>query len=238
MSRLYCGTSGWIYQHWRGVFYPEGLGQAKWLQYYAGRFDTVEINNSFYRLPEKSTFGRWRDESPPGFTFSVKASRFLTHMKKLKDPEDPLRRVLENSEGLGPKRGPILYQLPPNWHANLDRLERFLAILPAGVRHVFEFRDDTWQREDVWSLLERYSAGYCIMDSPGLPLHIRSTADFSYIRMHYGLDNGDYGRRQLIWWSNTVKKLLEHGDVYIYFNNDQSGCAVKDALALIHLVRD
>jgi len=236
MSRLYCGTSGWIYSDWRGLFYPNELPQSKWLSYYSQRFDTVEINNSFYRLPEKCTFEKWRDESPLDFTFAVKASRFLTHMKKLKDPQEPLGRILANSDGLASKRGPILYQLPPYWHLNLTRLEEFLNILPVGARHVFEFRDDTWQCEAVWSLLQRFRVGYCIMDSPGLPQHVRVTADFSYIRMHSGSNRGDYSHRQLLWWSDRVIELLQHGDVYIYFNNDLHGYAVNNALELKRLV--
>lgn len=237
MSRLYCGTSGWIYPHWRSRFYPDNIPQSQWLRYYSEHFDTVEINNSFYRLPEKSTFERWRSESSDGFTFAVKASRFLTHMKKLKDPEEPLERVLEHSTGLGDKRGPILYQLPPYWHVNIDRLEVFLTILPKDTRHVFEFRDETWQCDDVWSLLKRYSAAYCIMDAPGLPLHIKTTTDFSYIRMHYGLEDGNYPEKQLMEWGRVVEDLLDIGDVYIYFNNDQYAYAVSNALSLKQILK-
>ncbi|MCL5104802.1 MAG: DUF72 domain-containing protein [Armatimonadetes bacterium] len=238
MPRLYCGTSGWNYDDWRKRFYPADVSPANWLRYYSMHFDTVEINYSFYRLPERGTFERWRDEASEGFTFAVKASRYLTHMKKLKDPEDPLNKVLTHSAGLGEKRGPILYQLPPYWHADLIRLESFLKLLPGDVRHVFEFRDDTWHNEQVWSTLARYSAGYCIMDAPGLPLHIKTTSDFSYIRMHSGGEatKGNYTDGHLSNCARQIETLLERGDVYIYFNNDQCAFAVNNALTLKKMV--
>lgn len=234
MHRLYCGTSGWNYNHWKLRFYPKGLAQSKWLSYYSQYFDTVEINNSFYRLPDTSTFERWQDESPEDFTFAVKASRYLTHMKKLKDPEEPLENVLSHSAGLGAKRGPILYQLPPYWGIDLDRLRSFLKMLPGDLRHVFEFRDGSWQCDEVWSLLAQYSAAYCIMDSPGLPLHLKTTSNFSYIRMHSGGDDtaSNYTDEHLSIWAERIEELLSVGDVYIYFNNDYNGYAVYNALAL------
>ena len=238
MSRLYCGTSGWNYPHWRILFYPKGVPQSKWLSYYSERFDTVEINNSFYRLPAEETFRAWHDESSDGFTFAVKASRYLTHMKKLKDPEDPLDNVLSHSAALGEKRGPILYQLPPYWHVNLERLESFLKLLPTELRHVLEFRDDSWHCEEVWSLLLKYCAGYCIMDAPGLPLHLKMTSDFSYIRMHSGgvETAGNYTDEHLDIWAHRVEDLLRQGDVYVYFNNDYRGYAVRNALKLKELI--
>ena len=233
MSRLYCGACGWNYSDWRPRFYPKKLAQSKWLGYYCRHFDTVEINNSFYRLPEKHTFESWKDQSPEGFIFAVKASRYLTHIKKLKDPEEPLDRLLSHSSGLGEKHGPILYQLPPRWRADLDRLQHFLKLLPKDMRHVFEFRDDSWQSEEVWSALSRYSAAYCIMDHPDLPLHIRTTTGFSYIRMHYGDSiRGNYSDEQLSVWAHRIEELLKCGDVYVYFNNDQRAFAVKNAVAL------
>lgn len=237
MARLYCGACGWNYPHWKLRFYPAGVPQRKWLDYYSQRFDTVEINNSFYRLPEKSTFERWRGESPEDFIFAVKASRYLTHVKKLKEPEEPLQRILTHSEGLREKRGPLLYQFPPNWGIDLERLESFLRLLPGDVRHVFEFRNDSWQNETVWSLLGRYSAAYCIMDSPGLPLHLRTTAAFSYIRMHGSAEpGGNYTDDLLAAWARRIGDLLALGDVYIYFNNDYDGHAVWNALTLRRMV--
>lgn len=230
-GKFYCGTSGWNYKHWREVFYPKGLPQSKWLAFYAEHFDTVEINNSFYHLPAKEVFQAWHDQSPQDFTFAVKASRYLTHMKKLKDPEEPLERILGNSSALGEKHGPVLYQLPPGWHVNLERLEGFLAQLPGNLRHVFEFRDDSWQTDAVFDLLRRYKAGYCIMSAPDLPMKPIMTADFAYIRMHSGggAAEGNYTDDSLRWWADQIRRFLAQGDVYIYFNNDYKGFAIRNA---------
>ncbi len=238
MPNLYCGTSGWNYKHWREVFYPKGLAQDKWLAYYSGEFDTVEINNSFYRLPERLTFQKWREATPEGFLFAVKASRYLTHIKKLQDPEEPLSNILSHSEGLGEKRGPILYQFPPGWARDLERLEAFLKLLPTEVRHVFEFRNSTWQCEEVWSLLARYGCAYCVMDSPGLPLHLVTTTGFSYIRMHSGGEDtgSNYTQEHLAVWAERVTQMLAKGDVFIYFNNDWHGYAVGNARDLKRMV--
>ena len=238
MARLYCGACGWNYRHWKGVFYPEELRAPQWLAHYATAFDTVEINFSFYRLPERKTFERWRRETPDGFVFAVKASRYLTHIKKLSEPEEPLSRILTNSEGLAEKRGPILFQFPPNWRIDLERLEAFLRLLPPDVRAAFEFRNDTWHREELWSLLARRGAAYCMMDSPGLPLHAKTTAPFSYIRMHDGGEatHGKYTKKALSVWAKRIEEMLATGDVYIYFNNDFHGYAVKNALDLRWMV--
>jgi len=238
MARLWCGTSGYSYQHWRSVFYPADLPQGRWLEYYAQHFDTVELNNPFYRLPERSAFENWRRRTPDGFIFAVKASRYLTHVKRLADPEEPLERILSHSEGLGEKRGPILYQFPPGWEKDLERLEAFLKLLPQNLRHVFEFRNDTWQCDEVWRLLERYSAAYCIMSSPGLPVHLKITADFSYIRMHSGGEEtaGNYTDEHLETWAGLIDELLDKGDVYVYFNNDYRGYAVGNAMTLRRMV--
>jgi uncharacterized protein YecE (DUF72 family) len=237
MARFYCGTCGWNYPHWKSTFYA-GVKQKDWLAYYSTRFDSVEINNSFYRLPESATFAKWRDSTPEGFVFAVKASRYLTHVKKLSEPHEPLRRLLDRSERLGDKRGPILYQFPPNWSIDLARLEAFLALLPSGVRHVFEFRNETWQVDAVWSVLERYGAAYCVMDSPGLPLQVRVTANFSYVRMHSGGErtSGRYTNKALATWAARLEQMLGRGDVYVYFNNDIHAYAVHNALTLRKMV--
>ncbi|MEN6521685.1 MAG: DUF72 domain-containing protein [Armatimonadota bacterium] len=234
-GRIYCGTSGWNYKHWKGIYYPEALPQSRWLRYYGSDFDTVEINNSFYRLPERQTFQVWYDQAPSGFTFAVKASRYLTHMKKLTEPAEPLERMLSRSSALAEKHGPILYQLPPGWRANQERLESFLEVLPANMRHVFEFRDSSWQSEQVFDLLRRYKMGYCIMSAPDLPCHIISTADYSYIRMHSGgyETEGWYTDDRLDWWSGHIHRLLDNGDVYVYFNNDYKGFAIENAKSLL-----
>jgi uncharacterized protein YecE (DUF72 family) len=170
--------------------------------------------------------------------FAVKASRYLTHIKRLKEPEEPLERLLTHSAGLGPKRGPILYQFPPNWHMNLERLEAFLKILPGDVRHVFEFRDETWHNDEVWSMLSHYHVAYCIMDGPGFPQHIKATTDFAYIRMHSGGEttHGNYTLGHLTSCARHVEDFLSCADVYIYFNNDYNAYAVDNALSIKKLL--
>lgn len=231
---LFCGTSGWNYSHWRGVFYPDGLAQSKWLGYYSTHFDTVEVNNSFYRLPEKKTFEGWRAQTPDGFTFAIKASRYLTHIKRLREPEEPLQRLLDRASGLETKLGVVLYQFPPHWRVDLDRLRGFLEILPQNPRSAFEFRDESWQCEAVWAMLEEHEVAYCIMDSPGLPLHLRTTCGYSYIRMHSGGEgtDGNYTDDHLRAWADRIGPMLVRGDVYVYFNNDFRGYAVRNAIRL------
>jgi len=238
MSRLYCGTSGWNYNHWKDRFYPIGLPQSKWLDYYTHHFNTVEINNSFYHLPEKSTFEKWRELTPESFIFAVKASRYLTHIKRLKDPEEPLERLIDHSSGLCDKLGPILYQFSPQWPINIERLEAFLKILPTNIRHVFEFRNSSWHVEEVWSLLNKYAVAYCIMDGPGFPQHMKTTGGFTYIRMHSGgeLTAGNYTSGHLNVCSRQIEFLLTMGDVYIYFNNDYNAYAIQNALAIRKMV--
>ncbi len=165
--RLRVGCSGRQYRHWRGVFYPADLAQARWFEFYARAFDTVEINNSFYRLPGASTFRRWHERAPRGFLFAVKASRYLTHMKKLKDPEPPLELFFSRARELGPALGPVLYQLPPRWPVNVDRLKVFLAALPPGVAHVIEFRNASWYTPEVFWLLGSFQVALCLHDMPG-----------------------------------------------------------------------
>lgn len=231
--QLHVGTSGWNYPHWREHFYPRGLPERDWLGYYARRFDTVEINYSFYRWPERESFEKWSRETPEGFVFAVKASRYLTHRKKLKDPEEPLARVIDHARGLGAKLGPILYQLPPHWKANLDRLREFLALLPTDIRHAMEFRDPSWQTEEVYRLLEEHSVAYCIMSAPALPRVMRVTAPFAYIRMHHGGGpDGGYDDHQLEWWAEQLSPMLPTTDIYVYFNNDLQAHAVTNALSL------
>ena len=237
-GKAFIGTSGWNYDHWSGVFYPKGLASTEWLKYYDKYFSTVELNYSFYRLPDRENFEEWRSETSGGFTFAVKASRYLTHRKKLKDPEEPLSRIIGNARGLGEKLGPILYQLPPRWKVNIDRLREFLALLPTDVRHVMEFRDESWLVDEVFDLLREHSVGLCIMSAPGLPRIMKVTAPFVYIRMHSGGEDteGNYEEPQLEWWAEQVTNFLKDIDVYVYFNNDYKGFAVKNALRLKELV--
>ena len=238
--KSYIGTSGWNYEHWKGIFYPDRLPSSDWLGFYSSRFDTVEINYSFYRLPDRAVFEKWSAETPPDFIFAVKASRYLTHRKKLKDAKEPLERLFHSAEGLGSKLGPILYQLPPRWNVNADRLREFLSLLPSDFRHVMEFRDPSWLNEEVFDLLRRHSVGCCIMSAPDLPRIMQVTAPFAYIRMHSGGcdTEGNYEEPQLEWWADQVKEYLRDTDVYVYFNNDFKGFAVRNASRLIELVSD
>jgi len=229
------GCSGWQYKHWRGDFYPNDLPQSQWFEYYAARFDTVEINNTFYRLPETSTFARWAQRAPMRFLFAVKASRFLTHMKKLKDPEEPIARLFERMQPLGRHLGPVLYQLPPGWKLDRDRLEHFLQALPPGGRHVLEFRDPSWYADDVAVLLERYGVARCLHDMKGSATGQERVGPFVYVRFHgaSGTYSGAYPADRLRRWSEWLNDERRAGhDVYAYFNNDVGGHAPRDAVTL------
>lgn len=236
------GCSGWEYTHWRGGFYPLELPRAAWFQHYARIFDTVEINNTFYRLPEKDTFARWASQAPPGFVCAVKASRFLTHMKKLKDPEQPLTLLFDRMEPLGRHLGPVLYQLPSGWKLNRDRLEQFLQVLPLAVRHAVEFRDSTWYTDDVYAALDRYRVSLCLHDMPGSATGRRRVGPCVYVRFHgageakYG---GAYSDHRLREWAEWLNEQRASGaDVYAYFNNDVGGHAPRDAATLRGFLAD
>jgi len=228
------GTSGWVYNHWRGVLYPAELPPRDWFAAYAAAFDTVEINNSFYRLPSAATFAAWRDQAPAGFLYAVKASRFLTHMKKLKDPEEPLRRFFERAAHLGQTLGPVLYQLPPHWQLNLERFAHFLAALPPGYQHVVEFRDASWLVEEVFQLMEQHQVAHCLHDMYPLKVPLRLTAPTVYVRFHGdAAHSGDYPRAALEQWADQIAAWRGEGrDVYAYFNNDIGGYAVHNARTL------
>ena len=233
--QLRVGCSGWQYKHWRGDFYPAELPQARWFAHYALTFDTVEINNSFYRLPEAETFGKWRDQAPPHFLYSVKASRFLTHMKKLKDPEDPLARFFENATHLGRHLGPVLYQLPPRFPINLDRLAAFLQALPRKRRHTVEFRDPSWYDQRVYDLLSKYKVSLCLHDMEGSETVRVAVGPFVYVRFHHGTTRygGRYSDERLDDWADWLAARYEQGvDVFAYFNNDTGGHAPRDAVRL------
>ena len=237
-ARCFVGTSGWHYDHWRDRFYPVGLPKSKWLDFYAQQFKTVELNNSFYRLPSEKAFAAWHDSSPAQFRFAVKVSRFITHIKKLRNVEKASETFLERARGLGPKLGPLLYQLPPNMKRNDAVLESFLSILPPGLRHVFEFRNESWLDEGVFDILRRHHAGLCIMDLPGFTSPVAATADFAYIRFHGSqwLYGSCYTDEELRMWAERIAGLGA-GEVYIYFNNDAEGFAVRNALSLAQLLK-
>jgi uncharacterized protein YecE (DUF72 family) len=233
------GCSGWQYKHWRGDFYPPDLPAANWFEYYAARFDTVEINNTFYRLPESATFARWAERAPPRFLFAVKASRYLTHMKKLKDPGEPIARLFDRMRPLGRQLGPVLYQLPPGWKLDRERLEQFLQALPAGVRHVLEFRDPSWYADDVSAMLDRYAVARCLHDMKGSATGQERVGPFAYVRFHgaAGTYSGGYPARRLEHWGEWLRTQLSTGvEVYAYFNNDVGGHAPCDAVTLRQIV--
>jgi uncharacterized protein YecE (DUF72 family) len=234
-GRARVGCSGWQYRHWRGNFYPDDLPQKRWLEHYASVFDTVEINNSFYRLPEAATFADWASRAPARFLFAVKASRFLTHMKKLRDPEEPVERFFSRARRLGRHLGPVLYQLPPHFKQDPERLEAFLRILPRNIRHVLEVRDPSWYSEAIYALLERYRVALCIHDMPHSATGRLQIGPFVYIRFHgaSGRYNGSYPDDRMEDWAAWIHERLSAGtDVYAYFNNDVGGHAPRNALTL------
>jgi uncharacterized protein YecE (DUF72 family) len=230
-GKVRVGCSGWVYNHWREVFYPKGLPQRVWLEFYAEHFDTVEINNSFYRLPKPETFEGWRKRSPEGFAFAVKGSRFITHIKRLKDPGESLGRFFDSVDKLGSRAGPILWQLSPTFHRDDERLVHFLEALPRKHLHAFEFRHKSWLTPEVYALLGAHHAALCIPDRPDLPQHIQRTADWSYIRLHSSKhDDGDYSQAELDAWAKRIREFADAGcDVWVYFDNDQHGFAVRNA---------
>jgi uncharacterized protein YecE (DUF72 family) len=239
-QQIRIGCSGWVYKHWRGVLYEEGLAQTRWFERYATEFDTVEINNSFYRLPKPETFDKWRKQAPPGFCYAVKANRYLTQAKKLKDCEEPLERMMRAVEHLGDRLGPMLYQLPPSLRINLERLENFLRILPRDVTSVFEFRNTDWYRPETYALLDRYGASLCIHDMPGAASERICVGSIAYVRFHGGEGKywGRYSDERLLSWTDWVVETAKSGQsVWCYFNNDIHGHAIDDARTLKSMVR-
>jgi len=232
---IHIGTSGWNYKHWKGSFYPEDLSSGQWLDFYAKQLHTVEINNTFYRLPEKKILAKWRDTVSPQFIFAVKVSRYITHMKKLKDPEQGLENFLPRINVLGDKLGPILFQLPPHWHFNLERLKSFLQALPREFRYTFEFRDSTWWRKEVYDTLKKHGAAFCIFELAEQLSPKQVTADFVYVRLH-GPENayqGKYDSQELAGWAGAFSSWEKQGkQIYCYFDNDEKGYAAQNALTL------
>lgn len=234
------GCSGWIYKHWRGLFYPQHLPVKRWFDHYADEFDTVEINNSFYRLPKPQTFDAWRERAPPGFRYAVKANRFLTQAKKLKDCAEPLERMMTSFRHLGEKLGPILYQLPPRFRVNPERLRSFLELVPKDVVNVFEFRDKSWHVDEVFTLLESHGASFCAHDMPAAQSPRTAVGPIAYVRFHGGLGQywGRYTDEALLEWSDWIVGQARAGrPVWAYFNNDAEANAVHDAQTLRAMVR-
>jgi uncharacterized protein YecE (DUF72 family) len=238
-GRLWLGTSGYVYRHWRrGVFYPVGLKTREELAFYASRFSTVELNNPFYRLPTAEMFQRWRETSPDNFQFAVKASRFITHIKRLRDVAGEIELFMERAVELGPKLGPVLFQLPPNQQLDLARLNAFLPLLSPGQQWVLEFRHASWHTADTYRLLADHDVALCIPVGGGLHPDRITTAAFTYIRMHRGQEpGGGFTPEELKRWAAQIRSLRNAGkEVYIYFNNDWEGLAIRDAVSLEQLL--
>lgn len=230
---IYLGTSGWNYKHWRETFYPRGLPQSRWLEFYAERFQTVELNNSFYRLPRPEQFASWRERSPRDFMFTVKMSRFLTHIRRLREPQEPVERFMTAVRPLGKKLGPVLMQFPPTMPADLGALEETLSLFPDDVKIVCEFRHDSWFTDECRELLEKFGTAWCLADRLSKPITpVWKTTDWAFLRMHEGRANPHpcYGRTVLQTW---VERLAEgwgtDAEIWVYFNNDPRACALRDA---------
>jgi uncharacterized protein YecE (DUF72 family) len=235
-GNIHNGTSGWYYDHWKGPFYPEDLSKDALLAYYAESFGTVEINNSFYQLPKKETLSQWRNSVPEGFIFSFKANRYITHMKKLKDPVTSLSRMLDAVRSLDGKLGPILFQLPPTWRFDPERFYDFLEALPGEYRYAFELRDPSWLDPRAYEALTEIGAAFCIYEFAGQVSPKEITADFVYIRLHgpAGVPyKGQYSTKTLSGWAGDISTWVGQGrEVFCYFDNDEAGYAVQDALRL------
>lgn len=234
---VWIGTSGWQYDDWRGRVYPDGVPQRAWLEEYAVRFRTVEVNNAFYRLPERSTFERWRDQTPDGFRMAVKVSRYLTHVKRLREPEEPVARLLDRARGLGDRLGPYLLQLPPNLKAEPERLDACLSAFPDDVRVAVEPRHESWWTDEVEAVLAAHDAALCWADRRGRPVTpLWRTAGWGYVRLHEGTaqPRPSYGRRALTTWWERIRAAWPAGsDVWVFFNNDHGGAAVRNAETLL-----
>lgn len=238
-GRAFVGTSGWQYRDWRGRFYPDGMSTARWLEHYAGHFRTVEVNNSFYRLPRRETVERWAATVPQGFLLTMKASRYLTHIRRLRDPENPLARMLEVFEGAGSKLGPVLFQLPPNLEADVPRLETLVQAIPARIRAAFEFRHPSWSTQEVFEVLDRSGLALVHADRPGTRVEpIPTVGGWAYLRFHQGgRKRPGYERRKLKAYADRVAEC-GNTQVFAYFNNDTDGAAVRDAQTFMELLED
>jgi uncharacterized protein YecE (DUF72 family) len=229
---LFIGTSGWQYRDWRYSFYPRGVAQARWLEHYAERFTTVELNNSFYRLPPPETFAKWRERTPADFVFAVKMSRYLTHIKRLRDAAEPVERFFVSACELGPKLGPVLVQLPPTMAVDIDALARCLDLFPTDVRTVVEPRHDSWWTDDLCSMLQERNVALCLADSPRRRTPVWRTADWGFVRFHEGTASPRpcYGRGALGTWARSLADLWSRDeDVFAFFNNDPLACALDNA---------
>jgi uncharacterized protein YecE (DUF72 family) len=236
---VWIGTSGWQYRDWRGPFYPPGLPLDRWLEWYAARFATVESNNAFYRLPERRTFEAWAERTPDDFVMAVKVSRYLTHIKRLRAPAEPVARFAGRVRGLGPKLGPVLLQLPPQLRCDRDRLAATLDRFPSEFRVAVEFRHESWFRDEIRQLLVDRGAALCLADRRGVLGETWRTADWTYLRFHEGRarPRPSYGRAALAAWARRLAASWSPAeDCFVYFNNDHGAAAPRDAARFAHLV--
>jgi uncharacterized protein YecE (DUF72 family) len=234
-TKYYVGCSGWHYEHWRGLYYPGKLPKSEWLPFYARQFGTVELNNSFYRLPSEKAFTSWRETTPDGFVFAVKVSRFITHIKRLRNLDSAVETFLSRAALLRQKLGPLLYQLPPNMKRNDELLRNFLSSLSPKYRHVIEFRHESWIDDNVFEILRGHNIGLCVFDMPDFSCPLVATADFAYVRFHgrEGLYSSCYSDEELSQWAGRISGLGRNvKTTYIYFNNDAAAFAVKNAVTL------
>jgi uncharacterized protein YecE (DUF72 family) len=240
---LHIGTSGWQYADWRGVLYPDGVPQRAWLGRYADEFVTVEVNNAFYRLPERSVFERWSEQTPAGFVVAVKASRYLTHIRRLREPDEPVSRLVDRAAGLGRRLGPFLLQLPPNLRAAPDALDACLRAFPSRARVTVEARHESWWSDEVRAVLDRRGAALCWADRRGRPVAPTwRTAGWGYVRLHEGAASPrpSYGRAALATWLDRIDDAwpsARRADVFVFFNNDHGGAAVRNARTLVRMAR-
>lgn len=239
-GRAHVGCSGWQYRDWRGRFYPPRLAMGKWLEAYAEGFATVESNAAFYHLPTRATFEAWAERTPPDFRMTVKVSRYLTHVRRLRDPDEPIERFLDRIAGLGQKLGPVLLQLPPQLRCDAERLDRVLALVPAEVRVAVEFRHPTWFVDEIRALLTQRGAALCLADRRRPLTPLWRTASWTYLRFHEGraAPSPCYGRTSLVSWADRLRDGWgANAEAWVYFNNDPRGCAPRDAARFAGIAR-
>jgi uncharacterized protein YecE (DUF72 family) len=240
MAQIRIGTSGWHYRHWIGRYYPSDIKPGAMLEHYLRDFDTVELNNTFYHLPTEAAFDAWKKSVPSNFVFAVKGSRFITHMIKLKDPDRGIWNFIPRAKRLGRKLGPILWQLPPKWNVNVERLDEFLTKLPRGIKYAFEFRNATWLIDPVYEVLRKHNAAFCIYELAGFQSPMEITASWTYVRLHGPTQRkyqGSYTDAQLEQCAERIEDWSRSLDaIYVYFDNDDSAYAVNNALTLKRLV--
>lgn len=240
-GQIHIGTAGWSYDHWQGRFYPDGLARRDWLGYYAGQFRSVEINSSFYHLPAAATLQHWHDATPDDFVFTAKASRYITHLKKLNQPRQILPPLLERLAVLEEKLGALLFQLPPHWHFNAERLAALLDVVNGDCRCAFEFRDPSWFNEQCYTLLTQHHAALCLYELDGFLSPEQVTADFVYVRLHGpgAAYRGRYGDDTLADWARACTRWAASGrQVYLYFDNDERAYAVHNAASLQAMIQE